>query len=252
MNPPVQRPEAGAARRPLRLLSAAVILGGCVAAVAALTLGSEDQDDYVFVGGSRGLLSRRSPDVAMGIKSGRWQCGIPDSREIARRRVQFPSLNNMKDNYYIIYTRSPKIKDWQPINIISGSEAAKTLKGFKENDIAKAVGADKLADYQTVRALGMNIYQQKDEIKKQALGMHPNLRFCKEEYQWGYKEILNNTEFNENPGPFMNKVNISLIPPEEELRNVLDEIGDAAGGATKQLTQASDNIKGFFSGMGGR
>ena len=30
------------------------------------------------------------------------------------------------------------IKDWQPINIISGSEAAKTLKGFKENDIAKA------------------------------------------------------------------------------------------------------------------
>lgn len=209
---------------------------------------------YAFCGehGQPQLLLR-SPEVVSGvtmqIKARRWSNGIPDKAEIARRRVTFPSLNNMKDQYFILWIRSQRVKYWFPINIISGSEAAKNLKGFKENDVAKAVGADRLADYQLVRAIGMNIYGQADEVNKQALQMHPRLKYAKV-LQYGYKEIPNNTEFNENPSKFLGLENISTIPPEAELRNVLDDAGDAVSRAGSTITKASDNIKGFLSGFG--
>lgn len=175
---------------------------------------------------------------------------MPNQQEIQRRKMQLPSLNNMKDQYFILFVRSSKVKNWYPLNIISGSEAAKTLKNVKDNSIAQAVGGDKLANYQMERAIGMNIYGNKDEVKKQSLNMHPNLRFASE-LEYGYKEITNNTKFNDNPRFFMMLDNISSIPPEEELRNLLDDAGDAVKNAGDSISKVGDNIKGFFgSGSG--
>merc|ERR1711879_473043 len=148
--------------------------------------------------------------------------------------------------YFILWVRSQKIKRWYPINIISGAEAAKSLKNVAKNDIAKALGADKLAEAQIVRAIGMNMYSQKDEVMEAAIGMHPALKFAKD-IQFGYKEILNNTDFNEQPFSYMNNIDIKLVPPEEELRNILDEAGDAAAGVQKSFSETTENVKGFFS-----
>merc|ERR1719190_341727 len=96
------------------------------------------------------------------------------------RKQQWPSVQNMKDQYFILWVRSSKVKKWFPINIISGAEAAKNLKGVAKNDIAKAVGVDKLADYQVVRAIGLNLYKQIDDAKQQAIKMHKTLQYAQE------------------------------------------------------------------------
>jgi len=244
-------PAAPAARgRPLRAASVVVILGGVAATLAALAAAG----GVSFCGGGppqpRAGVPTAPSGVAMQGKSGRWTGGRPNLGEIARRKMQFPSLNNLKDQYFILWVRSQKVKQWYPLNIISGSEAAKNLKNVGQNEVAKAVGINRLADYQVVRAIGMNLYKQEDEAKKQALNMHKQLQHAKE-LQWGYKEILNNTQFNDNPSKFLQMTNISMIPPEKELRNLLDDAGDAIGNAGTSITEASDNIKGFFSGIGG-
>jgi hypothetical protein len=183
--------------------------------------------------------------VAMRTKSRIREGGVPNQKKLAQRKMNFPSLNNLKDQYFILWARSKKVKNWYPVNIISGSEAAKNLKSAADNDLAKAVSLDRLANYQVERALGLNLYKQGDEAKKQAIKMHKPLEHAKE-MQWGYKEILNNTDFNKNPGPSLALVNISIIPPEEELRNVLDDAADAASSAGDNFAKATDQVKGFF------
>merc|ERR1712039_631801 len=119
-----------------------------------------------FTGSGVPQLHGDAPDVASGVamrvRSTKWRGGMPNVAEIARRKVSFPSLNNMKDQYFILWARSKKVRNWCPVNIVSGSEAAKNLKGVAKNDIAKAVGFDSLADYQVVRAIGLNLYKQID------------------------------------------------------------------------------------------
>jgi len=210
--------------------------------------------DTAFCGGvSPGLYAMSSDPasgVAMQVKARRWMGGKPNNQEMEQRKATFPSLNNLKDQYFIIFARSPKIRRWYPINIISGNEASKTMKKMTDNDIAKAVGANRLAEGQVVKAIGMNLYKQKDEVKKSAQGMHKPLQYSAE-LEFGWKEISNNTKFNENPGPFMNLQNVSAIPPEEELKNIIDTAGEAIGTAGESVTKVGDNIKGFFGQLGG-
>eukprot|EP00440_Ansanella_granifera_P003120 gb/GFBE01003401.1/.p1 GENE.gb/GFBE01003401.1/~~gb/GFBE01003401.1/.p1 ORF type:complete len:256 (+),score=79.64 gb/GFBE01003401.1/:1-768(+) len=250
------RAMAPSTARPMRSRSAGLLVAGVGAAMLAVSSWTgPTQTDATFCGGVsprlRSTLPELSGGVAMEVKSGRWQAGQPNHQEIAARKMSFPSLSNVKDQYFIIYSRSPKIKQWYPINIISGSEAAKAMKSATDNDIAKTLGADKLADYQIVKAIGMQLYKQKDEVKKNAVGMHAPLKYTSE-LQYGYKEITDNEKFNENPGPFMSLKNINLIPPEEELKNILDSAGEAVGTAGESVSKVSDNIKGFFGQLGSR
>eukprot|EP00929_Paragymnodinium_shiwhaense_P068979 TRINITY_DN347_c0_g2_i1.p1 TRINITY_DN347_c0_g2~~TRINITY_DN347_c0_g2_i1.p1 ORF type:complete len:274 (+),score=69.58 TRINITY_DN347_c0_g2_i1:100-822(+) len=234
-----------AARQPPRVRVATLALVGVVAAAAVTT----------FVGGnwmnSNQRMAREDSPVTMYLKSGRWSNGRPNTNEIQRRRVQNPQLNNMRDMYYILFARSKKVKQWKPINIISGSEAAKTFKNIGENQVVKALGGDKFAKGQIVKAIGMNLYQKKEEVNEQATKMHATLKYATE-LEYGYKEILNNTKFNDKPFSFLDNVNVSVVPPEAELRSLLDDAGDAVGNAGSSISKVGDNIKGFFSSGQGR
>jgi len=243
-------------RRPLRSLAlAAGALAGLAALVQAgsnlLSLGSSG-DAAAFCGGTGCSLRPGDVDVAggvaMNLKSRTWSQGIPNKGMMMQKKFQMPSVSNMKDSYYVLWVRSKKVKQWKAINIVSGTEAQKGLKDATDNDLAKAVGADKLADSQIVRALGMNIYGQKEEVTKQAIQMHPSLKFASE-LQFGYKEIQNNTAFNEKPDELMNTLNISVIPPEEELKNIIDKAGETINATATSVSKVGDNIKGFLNGM---
>jgi len=211
---------------------------------------AEDAVSDAFVGAgapSAESLGRTDSRVAMGIKSGRYQNGIPNLKVMMSRKVQMPSLNNMKDQYFILFVRSQKVRNWYPMNIISGADAIKTLKGIKDNNFVKALGGDRLAENQILRAIGMNIYGQKDKVVQEARKMHTNLQFSSE-LDFGFKEITNNTRFNDNPREFMMLNNITAVPPEAELRNLLDDAGDALKDAGESVSKVGDNIKGFLSG----
>eukprot|EP00933_Yihiella_yeosuensis_P072027 TRINITY_DN80313_c0_g1_i1.p1 TRINITY_DN80313_c0_g1~~TRINITY_DN80313_c0_g1_i1.p1 ORF type:complete len:271 (+),score=69.78 TRINITY_DN80313_c0_g1_i1:40-813(+) len=238
-------------RRRLGALSVAVLLAGAGAASFVIfNVVFPGVSEVAFCGGGNPQLRSSLPEMASGVamqgKGQLWSGGMPNQAEIARRKQSFPSLSNMKDTYYILWCRSAKVKQWHPFNIVSGAEAAKALKGVAENDVAKAVGADKLANYQTVKALGMSIYKNMDDVKKSVFGMHPSLKLAST-LQFGYKEIKNNTIFNENPGDDLNFKRVKLIPSEEELRNVLDEAGDAVAKAGDAASQVSEKVKGFFN-----
>jgi len=173
-----------------------------------------------------------------------------NNETIASFKAKMPSVQNLKDQYFILFVRSVKVNMWYPINIVSGTEAAKGLQGVKENAVAKAVGIDRLLDNQVIRTLGSSIYKQKDEVIKQARSFHKALKGT-DDYMWGYKEIMNNTKFNEKPTELYEMNGILIIPPEEELRNILDTVADASKTTSEAVAKVGDGIKGFLGGLGG-
>ncbi|CAK0865226.1 unnamed protein product [Prorocentrum cordatum] len=231
------------ARLPLDAVAALAVAAWGLAALEGAFVGARPEQTLE---GPR-LLQKREPAVAR-FRSATHQAGVPNFRAIQARKVKLPSVSNMKDQYYIIWVRSAKVKQWKPINIISGAEMLKNMKKMGENDVAKAIGVGGIADYQLVRSIGLQLYQQKDEVRKNAISMHKMLKYAKE-LQFGFKEIANNTEFNAQPFKFMSPKNVSLIPPEEELRNILDDAGDAVKDASTEISKVGDNIKGFFGNM---
>lgn len=171
--------------------------------------------------------------------------GSPNMKLMSSMKISKPTVNNMKDQYFILWARSSKVKNWHPINIVSGSEAAKTMKNVGNSAIGKALGGDKLARDQLVKALGMNLYAKREEVETEAKKMHPSLKYA-QTIQFGFKEILNNTKFNEAPFDFLFTTNVSLIPPEEELRNLVDDAGEVISEAGSKISEVGDTIKGFF------
>lgn len=243
----MQEPQDRQRQQPRRLRVATLLLAG---AAAALVLPRHAVTYFVGAGPSSALnlraSAREDSSVTMYLKSGRWSGGRPNPMEIMRRRQQNPQLNNLRDMYYILFCRSKKVKQWKPINIISGSEAAKTFKNIGENEVVKALGGDKLAKFNIVKAIGMQLYQKKDEVNEQACKMHPMLKYTAE-IEYGYKEIRDNNEFNDEPYKFLQNENVSLVPPEAELRNLIDDAVEAGSGAGENIAKVGDNIKGFFS-----
>lgn len=241
-------------RRPLLATAA---LAGCFLVAALCTLGSFEAADVAesfnptdqglaFVGATAPKVAAHPREESLVIVGSRKLGTIPGRRqEYEMSRQKRPRVDNLKDQYFIIFIRSQKVKQWYPINIISGSDAAKALKGLKENQVTNALGGGRLADYQILRAVGMSVYQQKDEVMKQSVTMHPQLKHAKE-VSFGFKEISDNEQFNEDPRPSLQLTNITIIPPESELRNLLDDAGEALQKTGEKVSQIGDNVKGFF------
>lgn len=240
-------------RRPLLATAA---LAGCFLVAALCTLGSFEAADVAesfnptdqglaFVGATAPKVAAHPREESLVIVGSR-KLRIPGKREeYMMARQKRPRVENLKDQYFIIFIRSQKVKQWYPINIISGSDAAKALKGLKENQVTNALGGGRMADYQILRAVGMSVYQQKDEVMKQSVTMHPPLKHAKE-VTFGFKEISDNEQFNDDPRPSLQLTNITVIPPESELRNLLDDAGEALARTGETVSQIGDNVKGFF------
>jgi len=174
--------------------------------------------------------------------------GGPDLMQLNRDQAQLPTVPNLKGQYFVIQIRSKTTKVWYPLNVIDGKDAAQFLKNVEESDIAKAVGADKLAKSQEVKAIGGSLYSQKAEIFDQAKKMYSALKYTKDEdFQFGYKEVADNEKFNDDPMMDMSARGVSVIPPEEDLRDIRDDIGDAASAAQTGISKISDNVKDAFS-----
>eukprot|EP00438_Fugacium_kawagutii_P028946 Skav223611 [mRNA] locus=scaffold1522:53567:57452:- [translate_table: standard] len=140
-----------ATHRPLRPLMS-------TAAVALGVLGLLGAFGHAFCGTALPSI-QEVPDmegcITMGTRracswSRMWTGGRPNKAMIKASRMRMPSLNNLKDQYFIIYARSPAVKQWCPMNIV-------------------------------------NLYKQRDEITEQARKMHKGLRFSGE-LQFGYKD----------------------------------------------------------------
>mmetsp|Transcript_27280 Transcript_27280/g.50047 ORF Transcript_27280/g.50047 Transcript_27280/m.50047 type:complete len:248 (-) Transcript_27280:50-793(-) len=230
-------------RRPFR----ALLLLGSILAVLRLSLLE------AFVGSSqplsRVLSERFDSKVALGPKAREWAQGTPNPMLIMNKQRMSqgsPSLQNTKDQYFIMYARSAKVKQWMAFNIISGAEIIKNLKEFtKNNEFIDALGGGRFADWQAQRAIGMQVYKEQDQILESVRNMHAPIRVAKE-VEWGYKEIDDNEAFNKDPTKYLGLKNVTKIPPEKELRNVLDDAGDAVSSAASSISSVPDKVKGLF------
>lgn len=270
---PLRAPSARAAHdgRPLRVLSLAVVIAG--AASGAIGQLSHVDAGLLFCGsGAARLLPEvrvRNP-VAMntinyerrnniGADGGYSKKSKPKNKAggtmsgaaLQNWRMKPPSVPNTKDRYFLLWARSATVREWKPFNLVSGNQLGKTLESVKENSVAQAVGVSGLAAGQIVKQLGMNIYKNLADVRKQCLEMHPDLGLTKKDLEFGFKEIPDNEQFNKEPFQAMRfRNNITSIPPESELRNLLDDASDAISSTPGLVTQASDNVKNFFSGLG--
>eukprot|EP00441_Pelagodinium_beii_P017283 CAMPEP_0197661860 /NCGR_PEP_ID=MMETSP1338-20131121/51713_1 /TAXON_ID=43686 ORGANISM="Pelagodinium beii, Strain RCC1491" /NCGR_SAMPLE_ID=MMETSP1338 /ASSEMBLY_ACC=CAM_ASM_000754 /LENGTH=237 /DNA_ID=CAMNT_0043239501 /DNA_START=111 /DNA_END=824 /DNA_ORIENTATION=+ len=175
--------------------------------------------------------------------------GVPNPQLKAARKMRPPQLENMDEEYWLIYIRSKKLKAWKPINVVSGAETAKQLKKTMDNDLARAVGADGFAEEQMVNGLAKQIYKGKDEMIKSASEMHTDLRWAKE-FEFGYKKVLDNVKFNKDPYEEFKIVNVTAFKSEEEVRNVFDEASDAATKTQETVSNVGASLKGFLGNVG--
>jgi len=175
--------------------------------------------------------------------------GVPQPRLVQFRKQKRAEVDNLDEDYYIIFARSKIIRKWHPINIISGQEAAKNIKKATDNVVAKTVGFDEFANSKLIDELAKSIYKNKDEVWEQATKFHPTLKYCTN-YEFGYKLIEDNEKFNEDPGSALNGMNITAFKSEAELRSVVDDASDTLKSTQESVTKVSDNIKGFLGNFG--
>lgn len=266
--------RAQRADRPLRVVSMAVVMAG--AASALLGLSAKVSSHGLVFCGSGGLATRLSAPEAqqqslvamntiwyerppsIGVVGGYSKKSKPKNRAgatfngntLMQWRMKPPSVPNLKDRYFILWVRSTVTRQWKPFNLVSDTQLGKTLETVQKNEVAKAIGVSKLAGDQMVKQIGMSIYKDLPGVKKTVLEMHPTLATTKE-LQFGYKEIPDNEKFNKEPFKILGSLNnVTIIPPEKELRNLLDDAGEAISSSTGAISKASDNVKSFFSGLG--
>lgn len=225
--------------------------------------------DTAFTGASRDLCPRQPPPGESRLEMKRrfaqrdYSWNQQDSYTVKLKPKQMSQsqkafyrqkpmkVPNVKEKYYILWTRSSKIKRWYPFNLISGDQLLKMAKGAEDNEIAQKVGLASLAQGQIIKRIGMQIYEKMDDTKKEVLKMHPVLTSA-EGLQFGFREIDDNEAFNENAHTFFLTSNITLIPPESELRNIIDDAGTAITKTKDVLSEAGENLKGFFSSFSSR
>jgi len=192
-------------------------------------------------GGMKEKVDRwENPDSPNGV----FQPKIAQFRK--QKRIQ---VDNLDEDYYIIYLRSKAVRKWFPINIISGQDAAKNVKKATDNVVAKTVGLDEFANQKLIDELAKQLYKSKDEVWEQAQSMHTVLKHCTS-YEFGYKMIQDNDKFNEDPSGAFDSKNITAFKSEEELRSVVDDASDTLKNTQESVAKVSDNIKGFLGNFG--
>lgn len=136
----------------------------------------------------------------------------------ARKQMSLPPLDP-DDPQFVLFVRSKRLPQWFPFSVVSGGSQAKLLTKAMENDFGKKLYGNTL----TKNIAGV-VYKDMDNIKKAVFNQYPRLKEAKE-LEFGYKirkeESLQGTFGGSGVEP---------IPPQEELKGVVDKVKDFFAG----------------------
>eukprot|EP00271_Cylindrocystis_brebissonii_P018437 TRINITY_DN5213_c0_g1_i1.p1 TRINITY_DN5213_c0_g1~~TRINITY_DN5213_c0_g1_i1.p1 ORF type:complete len:325 (-),score=53.54 TRINITY_DN5213_c0_g1_i1:834-1712(-) len=108
-----------------------------------------------------------------------------------------------KTTYFTIFIRGNLLKQWFPLNIVSGGSGATNLMWLMSSDLGK-----KLYQGTLTRVMSQSCYKDADLIIKKAQEVYPELR-SQGSFSFGYK-VLD----KKDPKAALTTVNVIQVPPE--------------------------------------
>lgn len=143
---------------------------------------------------------------------------LPGRMPGPQQQMSLPPLDP-DDPQFVLFVRSKRLPQWFPFSVVSGGSQAKLLTKAMENDFGKKLYGNTL----TKNIAGV-VYKDMDNIKKAVFNQYPRLKEAKE-LEFGYKirkeESLQGTFGGSGVEP---------IPPQEELKGVVDKVKDFFAG----------------------
>lgn len=150
-----------------------------------------------------------------------------------------PSVPPAEDDNprFVVFIRSKNVPRWYPLNIISGGTTAKIMVAGKDTPVGKFLYEGALT-----RNLAAVVYKDEKEIRKIALKQYPVLKAASE-LQYGYKLID-----PKNPNSALYSSDIIKIPPQEELKPVVEKVKDFFGNAMTGVKESFGTISNLDTG----
>lgn len=155
--------------------------------------------------------------------------GMQQSRQYQRPLPPLPKIEEDGNPRFVIFIRMANVYLWYPISIVAGGTTAKIMVAAKDNFLGKYIYKDTLA-----RNLAAVIYKDEKEVQKTALRQHRILRSATE-FRYGYK-LVEGT----NVRAALATNDVIELPPESELKTVVDKVKDFFGEAKESFGKLTD------------
>ncbi|KAM0939896.1 hypothetical protein DsansV1_C19g0158211 [Dioscorea sansibarensis] len=132
-----------------------------------------------------------------------------------------PKIEDDGNPKFVIFIRSSNVYLWYPLTLVTGGTTAKIMVAAKDNFLGKHLYKDTIA-----RNLAAVIYKDEKEIQKTAFKQYRVLRTAPS-FRYGYKLVEKG-----NVRAALSTSDVIELPPQEELKTVIDKVKDFFGEAT--------------------
>ncbi|XP_078440832.1 multidrug resistance protein [Wolffia australiana] len=172
-------------------------------------------------------LLRRQPAVVIEAKGKKAM-----QRQFQRQAPPpLPKIEDDGNPRFVIFIRTDKVYLWYPLSVVTGGTTAKIMVAAKDSFIGKYIYKDTIA-----RNLAAVIYRDEKSLQKTAFKQFRVLRSATS-FRYGYKLVENN-----NLRAALATSDVIELPPEEELKTVVDKVKDFFGDAGKNAKEAFGSI----------
>ncbi|XP_074557087.1 protein HHL1, chloroplastic isoform X2 [Curcuma longa] len=170
---------------------------------------------------SSSKLGQRKTRRSLLVVEAKGKKGMMSGRQFQRAPPPLPKIEDDGNPRFVIFIRTSNVYLWYPLSIVSGGTTAKIMVAAKDNFLGKYIYKDTIA-----RNLAAVIYKDEKEIQKTAFKQFRVLRSATS-FRYGYKLVENN-----NLRAAISTNNVIELPPQEELKTVVDKVKDFFGNAT--------------------
>ncbi|KAH9290778.1 hypothetical protein KI387_034895, partial [Taxus chinensis] len=126
--------------------------------------------------------------------------------------IPMPTDDNPR---FLLFVRTIKVPRWYPLSIITGGTTAKLMVAAKDTFIGKRIYESTIT-----RNIAGVVYRDEKKIRKIVLKQYPVLKAASG-FQYGFKLID-----PDNPNSAIYPSNVIKIPPQEELKPVVEKVKD--------------------------
>lgn len=213
----------------------------CVGAVTTLPVSNswKSHEDYGFLrassflsrtrgGGHEGTRKSQRKQGVLVVEAKGKRGGGMQSRQFQRQPPPpLPKVEEDGNPKFVIFIRTAKVYLWYPLSLITGGTTAKIMVSAKDNFLGKYIYKDTIA-----RNLAAVIYKDEKEIQKTALKQFRVLRSATA-FRYGYKLVENG-----NVRAALSPTDVIELPPQEELKTVVDKVREFFGEATSGVKES--------------
>ncbi|CAK9875717.1 unnamed protein product [Sphagnum jensenii] len=157
-----------------------------------------------------------------------------------RKPQPMPSLPKVDDDgnpKFVLFIRTKNVPRWYPLSIVTGGTTAKVMVAAMGNEWGK-----KFYQGTLTRNIAGVIYKDERAVKQAALKQYPVLKAATG-FEYGYK-IMD----TKNPKAALFGSDVIQVPPQEELKSVVDKVKDFFGNTVEGVKESFGSLSTLPSG----